>query len=152
VAVEDTTSKIFDEKESTKRGLKIPRPVTRIMIRSEEGGITGIKPVLVSLLISKVSLTPINLTGMLRPMHRKVHLVEDTEGISGLMVSEVGPTMFLLGIVVSIRREQDTTAIKGLKTTTDRKEAETPTLKNMESVQIAALRNVGFNMLVEGFK
>jgi hypothetical protein len=151
VAVEDTTSKIFDEKESTKRGLKIPRPVTRIMIRSEEGGITGIKPVLVSLLISKVSLTPINLTGMLCPMHRKVHLVEDTEGISGLMVSEVGPTMFLLGIVVSIRRERDT-AIKGLKTTTDRKEAETPTLKNMESVQIAALRNVGFNMLVEGFK
>jgi hypothetical protein len=152
VAVGDTASKIFDEKESTKLGLKIARPVTKIMIRSEEGRIMGIKPVLVSLLISKVSLPPIDLTGMLRPMHRMVHLVEDTEGISGLMVSEVGPTMFLLGIVVSIQRERDTTAIKGLKTTTDQKEAETPTLKNMESVQIAALRNVGFNMIVEGFK
>lgn len=152
-AVGDTTWKIFDEKESTKLGLKIARRGTRIVIRSGEGGITGIKPVLVSLLILKMLLTPINLTGRLRAMHRKVHLVKDTERISDLILaSEVGATMFLLAILVSVQLERDTTATKDLKTTTAQNEAETPAMTNQESVQIAAPRNAGFKLIVEGFK
>jgi hypothetical protein len=45
-----------------------------------------------------------------------------------ILASEVGATIFLLAILVSLQLERDTTATKDRKTTTAQNEAETPAM------------------------